>query len=142
MLKNKRVSGFLKLFASALPVCGAALLLIGFEHMPENAVIYSSQESLPVRGESRVIADNQENVSEYGRDALYEAFCEVPVENYLEYMLKTVNGKMYVADMNGNFLYRVKVDISVLPDSDAKILETGMKVTGRELKEFVAYFES
>ncbi len=142
MSKNKRLSGFLKIFAAALPVCGAAALLFGFEHMPENAVIYAGQDFVPVTEESPVSADNTENVSEYQSDTLYKDFADVPAENYLEYMIKTVNGKIYVADMNGNLLCRVKADISEFPESDAEILKSGMKVTGRELKEIVAYLES
>lgn len=143
MSTNKRLSVFLKLFAAALPMCGAALLLIGFEHMPENAVMYARQDFVSAEEESRVTAaDSPDNAAKYKRDAQYEAFGEVPVENYLEYMLKAVNGKIYVTDINGNFLYRIKTDTSSLPDADAKLLEAGMKVTGRELKEFVAYLES
>ena len=57
-------------------------------------------------------------------------------------MVKTLNGRIYVTDMNGNLLCRVKADISEFPESDAEILRAGMKVTGRELKEIVAYLES
>ncbi len=143
MSKNKRLSGFLKIFAAALPVCGAAALLFGFEHMPENAVIYARQDFVRVTGESPVsAADSIENAAEYRSDTLYKDFADVPTENYLEYMIKTVNGKIYVADMNGSLLCLVKADISEFPESDAEILKSGMKVTGRELKEIVAYLES
>ena len=143
MSKNKRLPVYLKLFAAALPVCGAAALLFGFEHMPENAVIYAGQDFVSVTEESPVIADGGgENAEKYENDTLYGNFSDVPTENYLEYMVKTLNGRIYVTDMNGNLLCRVKADISEFPESDAGILRAGMKVTGRELKEIVAYLES
>ena len=108
-----------------------------FKHTPDTFIYTSSSDR------QKICAVVQSESAEQTKQlAKYKHLKDIPVENSFEYLIKTDGEVIILYDIYQNPLYIVNASLSEFPQSDAELLESGMKVTGRELNEVVAYLES